>query len=127
MIVKIKILDVDNKEFVMLFGTSYKNYLDQIRDFFYRSQEWINHMPHPAYSILNIETSKSRWMGWGGLKWCEEKDFQEHLNREGCQYNDPDNPRPRQYSKMKFEKNYYVANKIKDWHNRQYQERQITK
>ena len=124
MIVKVKILDVNNEESIMLFGTSYKNYLDQIQDFFYRTQKWIDHLPHPAYSILSIDASKSKWKSWGGLKWCEEKNFQHELNREGCQQNDPDNTKPRQYSKMKFTKNYYVSTKIEDWYNRQYQERE---
>lgn len=122
-----KILDVDHNEFTLLFGSSYKTYLDQIKDFSYRTQVWIDRLPHPAYSILGIEVSKSKWKSWGGLKWCLEENFQEELNREGVQSNEPDNPNPRQYSEMQFSKEYYHSGKIMDWYNRQYQERETVK
>lgn len=127
MIIKMKILDIDQKEYCFLFGTSYKTYLHQIQDFAYRTQKWMNHLPHPAFEILSIEVSKSMWKSWGGLKWCLEENFQHELNREGCQSDDPDNPKPRQYSKMKFVKEYYHSKKIQHWFNRQYQEREIVK
>lgn len=125
MIVKIELIDSDLEETTILFGTSYKNYLDQIKDFFYRTQKWIDHVPHPVYEIISIEASNSKWKSWGGLKWCVEENFQHELNREGCQQNDPDNPNPRQYSEMEFKKNYYVDARVMDWYNTQYQEREI--
>ena len=125
MIVKIKIKDINNEESTMLFGTSYKNYLDQLKDFFYSSQIWINNLPHPVYSISSIERSNAEWKSWGGLKWCAEKHFQEQLNREGCQLNEPNNPHPRQYSKMKFETNYHAIGKIMGWYNLQYHKREL--
>jgi len=125
MIVKIKITDSENKEFTMLFGNSYKNFLAQVQEFFYNSQKWINHMPYPIYSILSIESSDAEWKGWGGLKWCLEDEFQKELNREGCQHGEPDNSKPRQYSEMIFSRNYSVDGNVMDWYNRQYQERQI--
>ena len=125
MIVRIKLKDINNEESIMLFGDSYKNYLDHLKDFFYRDQIWINNLPHPIYSISSIERSKAEWKSWGGLIWCEEKDFQKELNREGCQPNDPDNPHPRQYSKMKFETNQSTINKIMGWYNLQYHKREL--
>lgn len=123
MIVKLILEDSDGDRITLMTGTSYKNYLDQIQDFFYRGQKWIDSLPHPEYKIIKIETSKSKWKAWGGLKWCLEENFQDQLNREGCQTGDPNNPNPRQYSKMKFIKNYYVEQKIFDWYNQQYQQR----
>ncbi len=125
MIIKMKIIDTKGEESIMLFGTSYKTYLDQIQDFYYRTQKWIDHCCYPTYEVISIEVSKSKWKSWGGLKWCEEKNFQHELNREGVQQNEPDNPKPRQYSEMKFVKEYYHSAKIEDWLNRQYQERGI--
>lgn len=125
MIVRIKIKDINNEESIMLFGTSYKNYLDQLKDFFYSSQIWINNLPHSIYSISNIERSKAEWKAWGGLKWCEEKHFQEQLNREGCQLNEPNSPHPRQYSEMKFEENHYVTGRIMRWYDLQYMDREV--
>lgn len=127
MIIRMKILDVNHKEYTFLFGSSYKTYLEQIQDFSYRTQVWIDSLPHPAYSILSIQVSKSKWKSWGGLKWCLEENFQEELNREGVQSNEPDNPNPRQYSEMMFIKEYYHSAKIEDWYNRQYQERETVK
>jgi hypothetical protein len=47
--------------------------------------------------------SKSEWIGWGGVKWCLEKDFQKLLNREGWQSGEPDAVAPRVYASFKFE------------------------
>jgi hypothetical protein len=128
MIVKLKLKDADGKEYTMLFGTSYKSYLDQIKDFFYRFQKWIDGKAHPTDEILSIETSKSKWKAFGGLKWCEEKQFQQELNREGCHYsNDPDNPKPRQYSKMNFSHNRKISNSIMKWYIDRYNGREVVK
>ena len=125
MIIKMKIIDSKGEESTMLFGSSYKSYLEHIEDFFYRTQKWINNCPYPTYEVISIKLSKSEWKSWGGLKWCEEKDFQHELNREGVQQGEPDNPNPRQYSDMKFVQEYYHSAKIQDWLNRQYQEREM--
>jgi hypothetical protein len=47
--------------------------------------------------------SKSEWIGWGGVKWCLEKDFKKLLNREGWQSGEPDAVAPRVYASFKFE------------------------
>lgn len=79
-------------EYTMLFGDSYKSWKQQYSEYLRR----FNDIPVKAFK------SRSKWKGWGGLKWCSEENFQEELNREGCQINDPDNPKPRQYSRMTF-------------------------
>ena len=95
MIIKIRFRSSDkkNREFNMLFGNSYKNWKEQFCE--YRGL-FKNEIP------IKVWRSKSKWKGWGGLKWCLESEFQEELNREDTQDGEPDNPKPRQYSKMKF-------------------------
>lgn len=101
MIVKLSILTKEDKEIVMLFGNSYKNWYTQFREWcIYRKPKQLNF----------AQSSPEKWKSWGGLKWCEESDFQEELNREGCQQNDPDNPNPRQYKNMRFVDNRIVRN-----------------
>jgi hypothetical protein len=127
MIVKVIIEEEDKKQFTMLFGSSYKSWLDQICDYSYRTQKWIGNKRHPTYKVVSVETSKSKWKSWGGLKWCEEKNFQQELNREGCQKGVKGNPNPRQYSEMSFKKNYYVSKKIKDFYAKMYADRELVK
>lgn len=93
MIVKIKFKNANNEEFTMLFGDSYKKWFIQFQEYAYRFCE---------LEIISVDISKSEWKGWGGLKWCNENEFQEELNREGVQSNETDNPKPRVYSKMNF-------------------------
>lgn len=88
---------------VMLFGDSYKPWTMQ-------SEEYIWNYKKEAIST-KFESSKDKWIGWGGLKWCSENNFQQQLDREGCQDNEPDNPQPRQYSDMVFVVNNIVKNK----------------
>ena len=125
MIVKIKILDINNKELVMMFGDSYKSWFLQMKEFFWQRQKWLDGVVYPAYKAVDVETSESEWIGWGGLKWCQEKHFQSELNREGCQQNDPDNPNPRKYADMNFRENTYAKSKIKRWYKIQYQNREL--
>jgi hypothetical protein len=100
MIVKIKIKS-SSDTFTMLFGNSYKNWTEQFREYCYAFK---------PIEVLEVETSKEDWKGWGGLKWCNEDEFQEELNREGCQSSDPDNPNPRIYKNMRFSSNRIVEN-----------------
>ena len=81
----------------MLFGDSYKRWQLQF-------EEYVRIVKARGFSIIPISAwkSKSEWIGWGGLKWCEESSFQEELNREGVQDGEPDNKNPRKYSDMKF-------------------------
>lgn len=76
----------------MLTGDSYKTWKDQYREMLGR--------PWAQNPTRFWKNTKDKWKGWGGLKWCEEGGFQEELNREGVQRDDPDNPNPRQYSDM---------------------------
>ena len=88
-------------DLVMMFGDSYKPWTMQYNEY----------LCYKKLKPVKIEISKSKWIGWGGLKWCSENEFQGQLNREGCQENELDNTKPREYSKMKFKeidiKNYY--------------------
>lgn len=100
MIVRIK-LKSKGETFTMMFGNSYKNWEEQFREYCY------NFKP---IDIIDVETSPEKWKGWGGLKWCNETEFQHELNREGCQDKDPDNPKPRKYEYMRFNLNQIVSN-----------------
>lgn len=94
MIIKVKFKDNETEEeFTMLFGDSYKSWQEQYKEFLRTGD----------YTPLRAWKSQARWKGWGGLKWCEEKDFQEELNREDVQHGEPNNPNARQYSLFQFE------------------------
>ena len=93
MIVKILFENEKGEREAMLFGNSYKTWQNQYSEYARR---------FPTETAIQAWKSKSKWKGFGGLKWCLDENFQEELNREGCQIEDPDNPKPRQYSKMKF-------------------------
>jgi len=100
MIVKIK-LKSKNEVFTMLFGNSYKNWEAQFREYC---------STFKPIEVISIETSKADWKGWGGLKWCNEAEIQNELNREGCQPDDPDNPKSRIYSDIVFNQNKVSEN-----------------
>lgn len=80
---------------VMMFGNSYNKWEWQV-------EEYMRIRAKFSSKLIKIETSRSKWISWGGLKWCPEDDFQHQLNREGCQINDLDNPKPRLYNSMTF-------------------------
>jgi hypothetical protein len=95
-----------DKKQVVLTGTSYKDWVTQATEFLYRTygsktEGW--RFRDIEDLDIEVERSLSKWVGWGGLKWCSEEIMQEELNREGVQQNEPDNPKPRQYSTFKFE------------------------
>ena len=99
MIIKVVFRSVDSdtheaSAVKMLFGNSYKNWKIQYEEFIRLNR---NLVPISAFK------SSADWIGWGGLKWCPEEEFQDALNREGCQHNEPDNPNPRQYASMIFQ------------------------
>ena len=93
--VKVLYQKPDGSHQVMMFGDSYKEWEEQ-------KAEFERYREHSRWVELERWISKSPWKGWGGLMWCREEDFQEELNREGCQYGEPDNPRPRRYSDFVF-------------------------
>lgn len=101
MIVKLELIAADGGNITMLFGDSYKSWQTQFNEYSYTFK---------PKNLITAETSKEKWISWGGLKWCNDSNFQKELNREGCQDNDPDNPKPRQYENMKFVKNQIVEN-----------------
>ena len=92
MIIKVEFLELGGLVTV-LFGDSYKSWEEQYAEY----RRIFTCEP------VNAWKSNAKWKGWGGLKWCEEKDFQHELNREGVQNGEPDNTNPRQYSEMVFE------------------------
>lgn len=105
-----------DEETVMLTGTSYKEWWEQAVEYIYRNFGDRDHgWRYSDIDDLDIEVehSRSKWKGWGGLKWCDPSIFQEELNREGVQQNEPDNPKPRQFSSFNFD--YYPIgyNKLK--------------
>jgi len=102
MIVKIKF----SEDVTMMFGESYKPWHMQF-------SEWFWWYKKKDINLISVETTSSKWIGWGGLKWCEETMFQDQLDREGCQEDDSDNPNPRQYNQMKFKNNAVVIAKVR--------------
>lgn len=102
MIVKIKIKSKDDQEYTMLFGNSYKKWFVQFEQYA---------RMYSPFQVLEVSIAKDEWKGWGGLKWCNEIEFQEELNREGVQEKEPDNPKPRNYSKMEFYFSKHISDK----------------
>jgi len=102
MIVKITFTDHEP----MLFGNSYKDWDMQAREFF-------RIYPDLLKTSVSLFVSEESWKGWGGLKWCGESFFQEELNREGCQQNDPNNKDPRIYADMAFHERKDLMDKFK--------------
>lgn len=92
-----KTVRVTFEDRVMMFGNSYKPWEMQ-----YDEYVWMCMRNGTPLQLVKVETSHSKWVSWGGLKWCPEDRFQHQLNREGCQDNELDNPKPREYSKMNF-------------------------
>lgn len=116
MIVRVSMLDNNNKQFVMLFGDSYKKWDMQVWEYFNYAIQWYDDdiiLQCNVLKIVNVEKCNAAWKSWGGLKWCEESSFQNELNREGAQDNEPDNPTPRQYKDMHFVYSGHVARKVK--------------
>jgi hypothetical protein len=112
-IVKITMLDENLQEFTMMFGDSYKDWQTQYQEFLWQYIQWYDRTIISrclVFKVISLEACKDRWKAWGGLKWCNESSFQNELNREGCQQNEPDNPKPRQYHKMKFYLDFKLSN-----------------
>lgn len=57
----------------MLFGDSYKRWWTQMAEYCRDIRE------QPE----SIRVSKSKWISFGGLKWCSEQSFQLELDEEG--------------------------------------------
>lgn len=104
MIAKLELIAGDGEKVTMMFGDSYKSWENQFNQW---SFTW------KPKELISAESTKEKWIGWGGLKWCCEDNFQKELNREGCQSSDPDNPKPRKYENMVFVKNQIVENIVK--------------
>lgn len=103
----------DNR--TMLFGNSYKPWEMQFEEYLFLLKRKDSLTPN---TVKDIRIADEPWIGWGGLKWCPEGKFQEQLNREGCQSDDPDNENPRQYTAMAFyydrDVHQYAQKKVKD-------------
>lgn len=97
MIIKV-LFKLEGEPVTMMFGTSYKPWQEQYWEYFSLRRNETRGLIEP----IEAWSSKSPWIGFGGLKWCHEEDFQGCLNREDCQTDDPDNPKPRKYADMKF-------------------------
>lgn len=105
-----KIVRVTFSDSVMLFGNSYKPWCLQFDEYVRLQKRNGNRV-----QLERVESSQSKWIAFDGLKWCPESKFQQQLNREGCQADDPDNPTPRQYSEMVFKddlKDFTKAKKL---------------
>lgn len=107
-----KIVRVTFSDRVMLFGNSYKPWHLQFDEYVGLQKRNGIHV-----QLERVESSDAKWVSFGGLKWCQENNFQQQLNREGCQADEPDNPNPRLYSEIVFEedpKAFTKAKKIMD-------------
>ncbi len=101
MIVRVKIKGHQS----MMFGNSYKDWDMQAREFF-------RIYPEMLEDVLSVEVSKSEWIGWGGLKCCQEGDFQAQLNNEGTQDDEPPCQNPRLYEEMIFHERNDLIEKL---------------
>lgn len=108
-----KTVRVTFSDHVMMFGNSYKPW-----DMQYDEYIWMRKNKCSPVELVTVETSHSKWVSWGGLKWCPEERFQQQLNREGCQDVEPDNPKPRTYGKMNFAYDVRAFNRAKEILNR---------
>jgi hypothetical protein len=95
------------KNKTMMFGNSYKPWEMQLAEYL-----MIQKRNDTLEDVADVTVSDSSWVSWGGLKWCSEDNFQQQLNREGCQSSDEDNPKPRQYVQMIFYRNTEMMEKV---------------
>ena len=58
---------------VMMFGDSYRDWDDQLGEYC--------RMTNRTRPVIMV--SRTKWVGFGGLKWCSKDNFQEQLNKEG--------------------------------------------
>jgi len=96
-----------SEDWTMMFGNSYKPWEIQLEEYLFLLKE-----KKELDTFEEVTVSDNKWVGWGGLKWCPETNFQQQLNREGCQSNEPDNPYPRLYAEMVFYEDSTVTNKV---------------
>tara|TARA_R110000851_G_C12713886_1_gene527633 strand:- start:88 stop:525 length:438 start_codon:yes stop_codon:yes gene_type:complete len=85
MIVKITFKDLENKEFTMLFGNSYKHWFTQFEEFINDRIRWWDSndcIKCDVYKITDVSKATDDWKGFGGLKWCDVSSFQDELNEE---------------------------------------------
>lgn len=104
-----KIVRVTFDERTMMFGNSYKPWKLQLDEYLL-----VKRMANETLTLENVEVSDAKWIEFGGLKWCPEDKFQQHLNREGCQSDEPNNPNPRKYSEMKFYEDEKITKQVRD-------------
>lgn len=105
MIIRITWLNSELKSIIMLYGDSHKTWSQQVQEYIRENIKWWDStilIKRNLFGILNVEVSDSKWISWGGLKWCPHENFQKELNREGCQLSDPDANSPRFYRDMVF-------------------------
>lgn len=103
-----RIVRVTFSDRIMMFGNSYKPWKDQLDEYLL-----LRRQANDTLTLVKVEMSFANWVSWGGLKWCQEADFQHQLNRERCQSDEPDNPNPRQYSQMVFEEDEKVLKQVR--------------
>lgn len=94
-----------NGGLTMMFGDSYKPWRVQFDEFCWKNKN--------IGEIEQVTSCSDKWIGWGGLKWCPEEDFQHQLNREGCQSHDNNNPNARQYKDMIFRSDTTITKQAK--------------
>lgn len=93
---------------IMLFGNSYKPWDMQLDEYLFLLKR-----DNELMMVKEVEVSDSPWVHFGGLKWCSAKNFQQQLNREGCQSDEPDNENPRLYRDMVFYYDLKTSDKVK--------------
>ena len=85
----------------ILFGNSYKDWQEQFAEF-------VSMRPNKGLSIGNVQVSKEKWIGYGGLKWCSESSFQNCLDEEAKGLKKP----VRVYANMHFEPNQKATKEV---------------
>lgn len=124
MIVRVTFLDMENKPFKMLFGTNYKLWKTHFEEFLYSYITWWDDktiLTCEIFDVIEVETSSSRWIQSGGLKWCSHETAQEQLEEELVIHKKQGGKRKkaRQYDKIKFQRDFgnaelFCKNVLKD-------------
>jgi len=111
MIVRVTFEDLERKELKYLFGNGYKSWRRQYEEFVNAYITWWNTktiMTCELFNILQVETSSSKWIESGGLKWCSDENAQDELNEELIISQNQGEKRKtaRKYNQIRFIRNY---------------------
>lgn len=111
MIVRVTFENLERQELKYLFGNGYKPWRRQYEEFVNAYITWWDSktiMTCELLNILQVETSPSKWIESGGLKWCNDENAQDELNEELiiAQNQGERRKTARKYNQIRFIRNY---------------------